>query len=198
LREKVFRQKTGRLILFVVDASGSVGGFDRMAEAKAAALALLSEAYRKRDRVGLIAFYGPGAQVLLPPTDSVELAGRLLEDLPTGGKTPLAEALVKTHQLVRVELARDPGLTPLIVLMTDGRPNVPLTPGTDPWRETLNLASHLRRDSRLRFLLLDTDSGHYSDYTLMGCLAERLEAPRLTLEDLRRGRLEAWLERLEQ
>jgi len=198
LREKVFRQKTGRLILFVVDASGSVGGFDRMAEAKAAALALLSEAYQKRDRVGLIAFHGSGAQVLLPPTDSVELARGLLEDLPTGGKTPLAEALVKTHQLVRVELARDPGLTPLIVLMTDGRPNVPLTPGTDPWRETLNLASHLRQDPRLRFLLLDTDSGHYSDYTLMGCLAERLEAPRLTLEDLRHGRMEAWLERLEQ
>jgi len=198
LREKVFRHKTGRLILFVVDASGSVGRFDRMAEAKAAALALLSEAYRKRDRVGLIAFHGSGAQVLLPPTDSVELAGRLLEDLPTGGKTPLAEALLKTHQLVRVELARDPGLTPLIVLMTDGRPNVPLTPGADPWRETLHLAAHLRRDPRLRFLLLDTDSGHYSDYTLVGYLAERLEAPRLTLEDLRRGRLEAWLERLEK
>ncbi|MEW5724069.1 MAG: VWA domain-containing protein [Thermodesulfobacteriota bacterium] len=196
LREKVFRHKTGRLVLFVVDASGSVGSLERMSEAKAAALSLLGEAYRKRDRVGLIAFHGRGAQVLLAPTGSIETAGRLLADLPTGGKTPLAAALVDTHRLVRIELARDPDLTPLIVLLTDGRPNVPLDPGEDPWREALHLAGLIARDRRLRFVLVDTDRGHYSDYKLTRDLAERLGAPRLTLEDLRQGRLEAWLDKV--
>jgi magnesium chelatase subunit D len=194
--EKVFRQKTGRLVLFVVDASGSVGSLYRMSEAKAAAMSLLSEAYRKRDRVGLIAFHNAQASVLLPPTNSVEMASRLLQDLPTGGKTPLAAALVKTHNLVRMETAKDPSLTPLIVVMTDGRPNVPLTPGVDPWPEALRLAKTMAGDRRLRFLLVDTDRGHYNDYKLTRDLAASLNAPRLTLEDLREGRLTEWLERM--
>ena len=195
-REKVFRQKTGRLIVFVVDASGSVGSLNRMSEAKAAALSLLGEAYQKRDRVGLIGFHGSKAEILLPPTDSVEMANRLLQELPTGGKTPMAAALICTHQLIRQELARDPGLTPLIVIMTDGRPNVPLTEGVDPWKEVLGLAGQLARDGRLHFLLVDTDRGHYNDYKLTRDLSEKLGAPRLTLEDLRLGRLEAWLEQV--
>ena len=196
VHEKVFRQKTGRLVLFVVDASGSVGSLDRMSEAKAAALSLLNEAYQKRDRVGLISFNGSQASVLLPPTNSVELASHLLEELPTGGKTPLAAALVSTEKLLRVELARDPGLTPLVVIMTDGRPNVGLTAGMDPWREVLQLAGFLARDRRLKFLLVDTDQGYYNDYKLTPDLAQKLGAPRLTLEDLRGGCLEVWLEQV--
>ena len=195
LREKVFRQKTGRLVLFVVDASGSVGSLERMSEAKAAAMSLLEEAYRKRDRIGLLAFHGNRAEVLLPPTGSVEQAGRLLKDLPSGGKTPLAAALTETGRLLRIELNRDPGLTPLVVLMTDGRPNVPLRRGEDPFREALALAGRLARDPRLRFVVVDTDRGHYADYKLTRDLARRLDAPRLTLEDLRRGELTAWLEK---
>ena len=196
VHEKVFRQKTGRLVLFVVDASGSVGSLDRMSEAKAAALSLLNEAYQKRDRVGLISFNGSQAAILLPPTNSVELASHLLEDLPTGGKTPLAAALVSTQKLLRVELARDPGLTPLIIIMTDGRPNVSLDPGVDPWREVLQLAGYLAMDRRLKFLLVDTDQGYYNDYKMTPDLAQKLRAPRLTLEDLRCGRLEVWLEQV--
>jgi magnesium chelatase subunit D len=195
-REKVFRKKTGRLIIFVVDASGSVGSLRRMSEAKAAALSLLSEAYQKRDRVALIAFHNTEARTLLPPTNSVDLASRLLSDMPTGGKTPFAAALVHTHRLLKTELARDPDLTPLVVIMTDGRPNVPLSPLMDPWREALQLSRQLADDARLRFLLVDTDRGHYADYKLTKDLAEALRAPRLTLEDLRHGRLEAWLEQV--
>ena len=195
VREKVFRQKTGRLVLFVVDASGSVGSLERMSEAKAATLSLLSEAYIKRDRVGLISFHGDAAQTLLPPTNSVEMASRLLKDLPTGGKTPMAAALVVTERMLRVELARDPGLTPTIVIMTDGRPNVPLAKDVDPWKEVLQMARMLARDRRLQFLVVDTDRGHYNDYKMTHDLAVALNAPRLTLEDLRQGRLEQWLER---
>ena len=195
LREKVYRQKTGRLVLFLVDASGSVGSLERMSEAKAAAMSILAEAYQKRDRVSLIAFHGQEAKVLLPPTNSVEMAGKLLEDLPSGGKTPMAAALLKAQSLIRVELNRDPGLTPLVVILTDGRPNIPLTPGVDPWREVLNLAGRMAQDRRLRFILVDTDKGYYNDYKLTKDLSERLSAPRLTLEDLRNGELTAWLEK---
>jgi magnesium chelatase subunit D len=89
-REKVYRLKTGRLVVFVVDSSGSIGTLYRMEEAKAAALSLLTDAYQKRDRVAIVAFYGVTAELLLPPTNSPDLAGRLLSALPSGGKTPLA------------------------------------------------------------------------------------------------------------
>lgn len=192
-REKVYRQKTGRLVVFVVDSSGSIGTLYRMEEAKAAALSLLSEAYQKRDRVALIVFYGQKAELLLPPTNSPDLAARLLSELPSGGKTPLSAALALTHQLLRVEQAKDPALTPHIILMTDGRPNIPLDRGANPWREALTLAGLMAEDPRLRFLLIDTDRGAYNEYKLTRDLAERLRAPRINLEELREGRLEAWL-----
>jgi len=192
-REKVYRQKTGRLVVFVVDSSGSIGTLYRMEEAKAAALALLAEAYQKRDRVALIAFYGLKAEMLLPPTNSPDLAARLLAELPSGGKTPMAAALALTARLLRVEQAKDPALTPHVVLMTDGRPNIPLTPGVNPWTEVLTMAGLLAADPRLRFILIDTDRGAYNEYKLTKDLAARLRAPRLSLEALREGRLTAWL-----
>ena len=99
LRQKVRETRLSNLILFVVDASGSMAARERMAAAKGAVLALLLDAYRKRDQVGLIAFRGRGAELLLPPTSSVDLAEARLRALPTGGRTPLAHGL---------ELARRP------------------------------------------------------------------------------------------
>lgn len=192
-REKVYRQKTGRLVLFVVDSSGSIGTLYRMEEAKAAALSLLAEAYQKRDRVALIAFYGLKAEILLPPTNSPDLAARMLAELPSGGKTPLAAALALTKKLLTVEQAKDPHITPYIVVMTDGRPNIPLSPGANPWPEALNMASRLAEDPHLKFLLIDTDRGAYNDYKLTRDLAEKLRAPRINLEELREGKLEDWL-----
>ena len=195
-REKVYRQKTGRLVVFVVDSSGSIGTLYRMEEAKAAALALLAEAYQKRDRVALIVFYGQRAELLLPPTNSPDLAARLLSELPSGGKTPLAAALVLTRKLLTVEQAKDPALTPYIVLMTDGRPNIPLAPGVNPWTEALTLAGLMAEDPQLRFLLIDTDRGAYNDYKLTYDLAQKLRAPRINLEELREGKLQAWLDKI--
>ncbi len=192
-REKVYRQKTGRLVIFVVDSSGSIGSLYRMEEAKAAALSLLAEAYQKRDRVALIAFYGFKAELLLPPTNSPDLAARLLAELPCGGKTPLAAALALTRKLLTMEEAKDPALTPYVILMTDGRPNIPLKAGANPWSEALSLAGRLAEDPRLKILLIDTDRGAYNDYKLTRDLAEKMRAPRLSLEDLRAGKLDAWL-----
>lgn len=98
-----------------------------------------------------------------------------------------------THQLLRVEQAKDPALTPHIIIMTDGRPNIPLDRGANPWREALTLAGLMAENPQLRFLLIDTDRGAYNEYKLTRDLAERLRAPRINLEELREGRLEAWL-----
>lgn len=200
LREKVRAAKRGRLIIFVVDASGSMNAAARMRETKAAVLGLLTEAYQKRDRVGLITFGGLSARELLPPTASVEVARRLLSDLPTGGKTPLAAGLIILGRALNRELAQDPKVQPLVVLLTDGRPNVPLKVSLeggdlmaqagnkgggwgDNWgdggyadREVLNLSRRLAQDGRARFVVVDTDVGHHHEINLCRAMADYLGA----------------------
>ncbi|MEW5914469.1 MAG: VWA domain-containing protein [Thermodesulfobacteriota bacterium] len=200
IREKVKNAKRGRLLLFCVDASGSMNAAARMRSTKAAVLGLLTEAYQKRDRVGLVAFGGASARELLPPTASVEVARRLLAELPTGGKTPLAAGLVAVAAVLKRELAADPKLTPQVVILTDGRPNVPLAASNgedydpsragnkgggwgDGWgdggyadREVLRLAQRLAAAGRARFVVVDTDIGHHHEINLCRALAEYLGA----------------------
>ena len=184
IREKVKVKTTGRLVIFVVDASGSMGSLLRMREAKAAVLSLLAEAYQKRDRVGMISFRGQSAEVILPPTNSVELAQKSLEELPTGGKTPLAHALLTAREVVDREMARDNKLDPLVVLLSDGKPNVPLNPKADSWDELLEMAVRVRRPG-LNYLVVDTDWGHYLSFNLCRQLAEGLDGQLIKLDDLR-------------
>jgi magnesium chelatase subunit D len=124
LHVKRFRSKAGTLFCFLVDASGSMA-LHRMRQAKGAVNALLQQAYVHRDQVALLAFRGERADVLMPPSQSVELAKRALDVLPTGGGTPLAAALLGAFQMA--EQARSRGIhQTTLVLITDGRPNVPL------------------------------------------------------------------------
>ena len=125
LRVKRFRERAGTLFIFCVDASGSMAA-NRMREAKGAVTRLLAEAYVHRDTVALIAFRGGDAELLLPPTGSVERAKRSLDILPTGGGTPLASALMKAYGLAMAARRRGVEQT-LVVLLTDGRANVPMT-----------------------------------------------------------------------
>ena len=111
--EKVRETKTGSLILFVVDASGSMGAQRRMVAVKGAILSLLLDAYQRRDRVGLIAFRGTGAQVLLPPTSSVDLAHAMLQEMPTGGRTPLSRGLLLAMEVIEAEKTEGPEHTAL-------------------------------------------------------------------------------------
>lgn len=125
LHVKRFRSKAGTLFCFLVDASGSMA-LHRMRQAKGAVNALLQQAYIHRDQVALLAFRGERADVLMPPSQSVELAKRALDVLPTGGGTPLAAALLGAYQIA--EQARSRGIhQTTLVLITDGRPNVPLS-----------------------------------------------------------------------
>jgi magnesium chelatase subunit D len=128
LRAAVREGREGNLVLFVVDASGSMAARQRMGAVKGAVLSLLLDAYQRRDKVGLVTFRGRGAELVLPPTSSVEAAAARLRILPTGGRTPLAEGLLRAAETLRVERVRDPRRRPLLVVVTDGR----ATSGADP------------------------------------------------------------------
>ena len=121
LRRAERRGKEGNLVLFVVDASGSMAARARMTEVKGAVLGLLLDAYQRRDKVGLITFRDKGAELVLPPTSSVENAACRLDAIQTGGRTPLAAGLAKAVQVINTERLRDPLRRPLVLLVTDGR-----------------------------------------------------------------------------
>ncbi|MEU7620104.1 VWA domain-containing protein, partial [Micromonospora rifamycinica] len=139
LREAVREGREGNLVLFVVDASGSMGARQRMSAVKGAVLALLTDAYQRRDTVAVVAFRGAGAQVVLPATSSVLAASARLAELPTGGRTPLAEGLLAAADLLRVQRLRDPLRRPLVLVVTDGR----ATAGTRPLERSARAAAVL-------------------------------------------------------
>ncbi|QUP55949.1 putative cobaltochelatase (plasmid) [Ralstonia syzygii] len=178
LHEKVHAGRQGNLILLVADASGSMAARRRMEMVKASVLGLLQDAYQRRDQVALICFRGEQAELVLPPTRQVELAERALAALPTGGRTPLAHAL----QLAAHTLAQPSDLTPLLVVISDGRANIALDAEQDPWREALALAGHLAARGTPA-LVLDTEQ----DYVRLGRareLAQALQADCLPLDHL--------------
>ena len=129
------------LIVFCVDASGSMAARKRMTQVKTAVLSLLLDAYRRRDKVALITFRGSGAEVTLPATRSVDIAAARLDDLPAGGRTPLAEGLLEVAKVLQRHHVSDPRLRPLLVLVTDGRANG----GADAVARSQEAARHLAR-----------------------------------------------------
>ena len=157
LRLAVTAGRESNLVLLVVDASGSMAARRRMAAVKAAALSLLLDAYQRRDKVGLITFRGTQATLALPPTSSIDTAARRLEDLPSGGRTPLAEGLLCAAETLRLERIRDPRRRPLLVLVTDGR----ATHGPDAVGRSRLVADQLRRTG-VASLVIDCESGRMS------------------------------------
>lgn len=120
--------REGNLVVFVVDASGSMAARDRLSAVTGAVVALLRDAYQRRDKVAVITLRGTEAELVLPPTSSVDIAVRRLSGMRTGGKTPVAAGLLKARDVVRRERVRDPRRRPMLVLLTDGR----ATGGVDP------------------------------------------------------------------
>jgi magnesium chelatase subunit D len=159
IRVKQYRSKAGALFCFAVDASGSMA-LHRMRQAKGAVHALLQKAYVKRDRVALIAFRGQAAEVLMPPSQSVELARRALDVLPTGGGTPLASALLAGREMA--DQARMRGIMQsVLVLLTDGRGNVPWQEGQNPKEELQQICRYVAA-SGLHVVVVDTQRSYLS------------------------------------
>ena len=129
LRFKEREKKMGHLVVFVVDGSGSMGAQKRMVETKGAVQSLLLDCYRKRDKVAFIVFRRDRAEVVLPPTSSLERAAKRLRELPVGGRTPLSAGLLEAYRLVRRNRLQRPLMRCLVVLVTDGRANQGLTAG---------------------------------------------------------------------
>ena len=174
LREAVREGREGNLVLFVVDASGSMAARQRMRAVKTAVLGLLLDAYQRRDKVGLITFRGTRADLVLPPTSSVEAGAARLRELPVGGRTPLAAGLLRAAEVLRVERLRDPARRPLLVLVTDGR----ATSGTV--EESYRAAGLL---AGITSVVVDCEGGHVR-LGLAGALAGRMGAETVRLDDL--------------
>jgi magnesium chelatase subunit D len=179
LREAVREGREGNLVLFCVDASGSMAARQRMSAVKGAVLSLLTDAYQRRDKVGLVVFRGHDAVVVLPPTSSVDAAARRMSELPTGGRTPLAAGLARCSELLAVEKVRDPRRRPLLVVVTDGKAT---SGGAAPVDAARAMASRLAQQ-RVASVVVDAEDGHLR-LGLAADLAAHLEGPCLRLEQL--------------
>ncbi|MFE7615539.1 putative cobaltochelatase [Streptomyces sp. NPDC057496] len=179
LRQATREGREGNLVLFVVDASGSMAARQRMGAVKGAVLSLLLDAYQRRDKVGLVTFRGREAEVALPPTSSVDAAAARLELLPTGGRTPVAAGLLKAHEVLRVERLRDPSRRPLLVVVTDGR----ATGGPDAVALAAR-AARLHEAQGIASVVVDCESGPVR-LGLAGVLARELGGSAVTLDELR-------------
>ena len=177
--------KSGTLIILAVDASGSLAAVERMRLVKGTALALLADAYQRRDKVCVISFSGDSAELLLPPTRSSMQASQFLSELPTGGTTPLSAGLLKALEIAEGSAANE--MQPLVVLLTDGRANKAMETTADPWDESLHIADKLSA-KKIPSLVLDCESGQVR-LGRAGALAERLNAQCLPLEDITAGEL---------
>lgn len=179
LRQATREGREGNLVLFVVDASGSMAARQRMSAVKGAVLSLLLDAYQRRDKVGLVTFRGSAAEVALPPTSSVDAAAARLETLPTGGRTPLAAGLLRAHEVLRVERLRDPARRALVVVVTDGR----ATGGPEPVA-LAGRAARLFAADGVASVVVDCESGPVR-LGLAGQLAGELGGAAVTLDELR-------------
>jgi magnesium chelatase subunit D len=181
VREAVREERAGNLVILAVDASGSMGAEARMEAAKGAVLGLLLDAYQRRDRVALVTFRGDGAEVVLRPTGSVEVAKARLTELPTGGRTPLAAGIATA-----LTLASRPEDRPLLVLVSDGRATS-APEGTDPLVAAKAAAAEVRR-RKIPAVVVDAEDGS-GRLGLAAEVARVMGARLLTPESLSAGGL---------
>lgn len=181
LHEKVRVQRAANLILFVVDASWSMAVAERMEATKGAIFALLTDAYQRRDRVGLITFQKDRALLVLPPTRSVELAHKVLRNIPVGGKTPLSAGLLLAYEVVKRERLVHPEINPLLVILTDGAANVAMGLGS-PLEEAYRIARQIASEG-IRSVVINMEHPDF-DQGMAQRLAEHLRAACLSLPEL--------------
>ena len=179
--ECAYRGPGGCLLLFVVDASGSMAARQRMRQTKSAVLSLLTQAYERRDQIALLAFRGKGTELLLSPTRALRLARRAVERLPVGGTTPLALGLTEARRLACRQRRRQPRQPIWLILLTDGRANVGLG-GGDPWANALTAGRALVMEG-LHSVVIDTEIG-WPRFGRAAELAGTMRAPCIPLNEV--------------
>ncbi len=183
LQRKIRVRRASNLILFVVDASWSMAVSERMQATKGAIMSLLTDAYQRRDRVGLVVFNKDRAHLVLPPTNSVALAKTALADVQVGGKTPLSAGLLLSYDVVRKEKNLHPDIMPLIILLTDGAGNVSLSAELSPQDEAHRIA-HMIKEDNIRTVTINMEHVAF-DQGLATKLADKLGGPCYTLGQLK-------------
>lgn len=179
---KVRVRRSANMVLFLVDASWSMAVAERMAATKGAILSLLTDAYQRRDRVGLIVFQKDRAILVLPPTNSIALAQRSLADIPVGGKTPLSAGLSLAYDVLRQEKILHPDVRPLLIVLTDGAGNVAI--GDNPPLEESYQFAELIAAEQVHSVVINMEQPAF-DQGLAQTLAEHLKAPCYTITDIR-------------
>ncbi|MCB9437771.1 MAG: VWA domain-containing protein [Anaerolineales bacterium] len=182
LQRKVRVKKSANLILFVVDASWSMAVAERMSATKGAIMSLLTDAYQRRDHVGLVVFQKDRSTLVLPPTNSVVLAKRALADIPVGGKTPLSAGLRLAYEVIHQEKLRHPDIIPMMILLTDGAGNVSIG-DLAPQEEAHKIADLFKKEA-IRSVTINMEHAAF-DQGLARQLSERLGGPCYTLSELK-------------
>jgi magnesium chelatase subunit ChlD-like protein len=180
-RKKLRVRRAANLILFVVDASWSMAVAERMMATKGAIMSLLTDAYQRRDRVGLVVFQKSTATLVLPPTSSVDLAQKALHEIPVGGKTPLSAGLTLAFHTVKREKRIHPEVMPLMMILTDGAGNVSMS-NLPPQIEAHRIANQIR-DEHIRSVVINMEHVAF-DQGLARKLAEQMDANCLSLREL--------------
>lgn len=187
LQRKVRVKKAANLILFAVDASWSMAVSERMQATKGAIMSLLTDAYQRRDRVGLVVFQKDRASLILPPTNSVTLAKEALVDIPVGGKTPLSAGLLLSYETIRRERNTMPDVMPLMILLTDGAGNVSMSEDLSPQEEAHHIARLIHEDE-IRTVTINMEHVAF-DQGLAQRLADQLGGPCYALSQIRTDNL---------
>lgn len=182
LQRKIRVKRQANLVLFVVDASWSMAVAERMSATKGAIMSLLTDAYQRRDRVGLVVFQKNRAQLILPPTNSVQLAQKALADIPVGGKTPLSAGLALAYRVFKQDLLSHPDVLPLMILLTDGAGNVSLS-NLPPQEEAHRIAREIQEEG-IKSVVVNMEHASF-DQGLAQKLAEELGGPCFALSQLR-------------
>jgi magnesium chelatase subunit D len=187
-QRKVRVRRAANLVLFLVDASWSMAVAERMAATKGAILSLLTDAYQRRDRVGLITFQKDRSLLILPPTNSVQSAERALRDIPVGGKTPLSAGLSMAYDVLMREKILHPDVLPLLIILTDGAGNVSM--GHLPPQEEAQRIAEMIAEENIHSVVINMEHVAF-DQGLAQALADHLKSPCYTLTDLRAENLYA-------
>lgn len=180
--KKVRVRRASNLVLFLVDASWSMAVAERMTATKGAIVSLLTDAYQRRDRVGLIVFQKDRATLVLPPTNSVLLAKKALTDIPVGGKTPLSAGLQMAYDILRREKLLHPDIMPLLLVLTDGAGNVSMG-HLPPQEEAFQLADLIAAEN-IHSVVVNMEHAAFDQGLAQG-LADHLKAPCYTITDLK-------------